>query len=196
MQCSEVSVEVASGLGFDSGWDSMLAWQRWSKSCGRHFSHLSWVSQDDNITCLQLSLKVRDSAERHPCVLRAICVWPRQRQQWLRLKRSTNRANTNKEGHGKKALYELLRLKTSQRTEVTFRMDCFTELLVQLSKLALLSMRQGKGQAPVNNGSNSWLNSGFRSTLLFCTSLLIIFWVSFVLSSPVNAFPALKFFFH
>lgn len=116
MQCSEVSAEVASGLGFDSGWDSMLAWQRWSKSCGRHFSHLSWVSQNDNITCLQPSLKVRDSAEKHARVLRAICVWPRQRQQWLRLKRSTNRANTNKEGHSKKALCELLRVKTSWKT--------------------------------------------------------------------------------
>ena len=77
----------------------------------------------------------------------------------MRLRRPTNRANTNREGRSRKALCELLRLKTHQRTDITFRMDCFTELLVQLSKLELFSRGKEKGGAPVNTDSNSWFNS-------------------------------------
>lgn len=158
MQCSEVNVEVTQGLSFGTGWDSLLAWQRWNKFCARHVSHLCQVSQDDSIKISAVCIKVHDSGERHLWVLRATRVWSRQRQQWLRLRMSTNRANTSKEGHSRKGLCELLRLKTCQWIEVTSRMDCFTELLVQPSKPELLPSGKGKEEAPVNTGNNSSLN--------------------------------------
>lgn len=49
MQCNEINIEEAQGLRFDTGCDSLLVWQRRSKSYEVCVSRFNQVNYDDII---------------------------------------------------------------------------------------------------------------------------------------------------